>query len=106
MSYVYCPVTKYHLAVNLAKKHQIKPSIQAMRQFLYTQFNIYIKCIHADGDRNLLVFISTECQEDGIKIITSPPYSPKQNPYSERSGAIIISKARAMLIQASLPKYI
>jgi hypothetical protein len=69
-----------------------------MRQFLRTQFNIYIKYIHADGDRNLLVFILTKCQEDSIKIITSPPYSPKQNPYSKRSSAIIISRARAILI--------
>jgi hypothetical protein len=69
-----------------------------MRQFLRTQFNIYIKRIYADGDRNLLAFISTECEEDGIEVITSPPYTPEQNLYSERSGAIIISKARAMLI--------
>jgi hypothetical protein len=27
ISYAYCPVTKYHLAINLAKKHQIKASI-------------------------------------------------------------------------------
>jgi hypothetical protein len=69
-----------------------------MRQFLRTQFNIYIKRIYADGDRNLLVFILTEYKEDGIKVITSPPYIPKQNLYSKRSSAIIISRARAMLI--------
>jgi hypothetical protein len=69
-----------------------------MRQFLHTQFNIYIKRIYADGDRNLLAFILTKYEEDGIKVITSPPYTPKQNPYSERSSAIIISRARAILI--------
>jgi hypothetical protein len=77
-----------------------------MRQFLRTQFNIYIKYIYADGDRNLLVFILTKCEEDGIKVITSPPYTPKQNLYSKRSSAIIILRARAILVQASLPKYI
>jgi hypothetical protein len=77
-----------------------------MRQFLRTQFNIYIKHIYADGDRNLLAFILTKCEKDGIEVITSPPYTPKQNLYSERSSAIIISRTRVMLIEASLPKYI
>ena len=106
ISYAYCPVTKYHISANLAKKHQIEASIQAMLQFLRTQFNIYIKRIHADGDRNLLAFISTQCQQEGIEMITSPPYHPEQNPYTERSGAIIITRARAMLQQASLPEFL
>lgn len=97
ISHAYCPVTKYHISANLAKKHQIEASIQAMLQFLRTQFSIYTKRIHADGDRNLLAFISTQCQQEGIEMITSPPYHLEQNPYAERSGAIIIIRARAML---------
>ncbi|KAJ5666537.1 uncharacterized protein N7477_008985 [Penicillium maclennaniae] len=102
-SHAYCPVTKYHLLVTIARKHLIQLSLQQMIDFVLTQFGIRIKRIHLDGDRNIH---QDRLRTQGIEVITSPPYQPEQNPFSERSGAVIISRARAMIIQASLPEYL
>ncbi|KAJ6130931.1 hypothetical protein N7523_001391 [Penicillium sp. IBT 18751x] len=102
-SHAYCPVTKYHLLVTIARKHLIQSSLQQMIDFVRNQFGIRIKRIHLDGDRNIY---EDRLQNQGIEVITSPPYQPEQNPFAERSGAVIISRARAMIIQASLPEYL
>ncbi|KAJ5670387.1 uncharacterized protein N7477_005750 [Penicillium maclennaniae] len=102
-SYAYCPVTKYHLLVTIARKHLIQSSLQQMIDFVLTQFGIRIKRIHLDGDRNIH---QDRFRTQGIEVKTSPPYQPEQNPFAERSGAVIISRARAMIIQASLPEYL
>jgi hypothetical protein len=46
------------------------------------------------------------CKEEGIKKEESPPYQPEQNPFSERSGAIIIKKSRSLILDSNLPDYL
>ncbi|KAJ5302452.1 hypothetical protein N7476_009251 [Penicillium atrosanguineum] len=102
-SHAYCPVTKYHLLTNIGRKNQIQLSLQQMIDFTRIQFNIRIKRIHLDGDRSI---DADKLRNQGIEVIVSPPYQPEQNPFAERSGGIIVSRARAMIIQAALPEHL
>jgi hypothetical protein len=45
------------------------------------------------------------CEETGIVRATTIPYTPEQNGMAEVRFRILFSKARAMLIDASLPKH-
>ncbi|KAJ5125243.1 hypothetical protein N7448_004570 [Penicillium atrosanguineum] len=74
-----------------------------MIDFARIQFNIRIKRIHLDGDRSI---DADKLRNQGIEVVVSPPYQPEQNPFAERSGGIIVSRARAMIIQAALPEHL
>ena len=44
------------------------------------------------------------CDEKGILLHDTAPYTPAQNSVSERGNKTIINKARTMLIDANMPK--
>ena len=43
-------------------------------------------------------------QQEGLTVERSAPYTPQQNGAAERSGGVIIAKARTMRIEAHLPE--
>lgn len=53
----------------------------------------------------MLPFLA-ECEEKGIEVYVTLPYQPEQNGYVERYGALILTMARTMLINANLPAFL
>ena len=105
ISYLIDPVTKYQISSNLSRKDQVTDTIRTKFVFINNQFDIRLKVVHYDGDRNLLLFLA-ECKEKGIEVHVTPPYQPKQNSYTERYSALILTMARTIFINANLPAFL
>lgn len=58
----------------------------------------------SDGEKSLDNNFRQFLSDRGITFETSAPGTPPQNGHSERSGGVIIAKARAMRIGANLPQ--
>src|SRR5204863_1388254 len=59
-----------------------------------------------DGERSLGKKFQDWIKSKGITLETSAPYTPEQNGSAERSGGVIISRARAMRVHANLPEHL
>jgi hypothetical protein len=59
--------------------------------------------IHSDGELVGVRKISTWFSKEGIGFESSPPNTQDQNGRAERTGGVIITKARSMRISAKLP---
>ena len=65
-----------------------------------------MQIIRIDGERSLGERSKRWIQKKGITIEKSSTDTPAQNGSAERSGGVIIQKARCMLIHAHLPEYL
>jgi hypothetical protein len=105
ISHLYCPYSKYHLGESLKSKDQASESLTSMLNLIKNQFKISPKRFHSDQDKNLNDFYKI-CRSDGIIINQSPIGQPEQNPYSERSGALITRKMRLLMADSGLPHHL
>ena len=63
-----------------------------------------IQIFKRDGERTLGRAYKKWIKKKGIKEEISAPYTPEQNGAAERSGGVLIAKARAMRIEGNLPE--
>ena len=66
-------------------------------------YNRKIRFLHSDGEKSLGSLFNTIIQEQRIVHEVTAPYSLEQNGLSERSGGVIIIKARAMALASNIP---
>ena len=62
-----------------------------------------IDFLRSDRERALGRAFTALLTEHGIHSERTAPYTPEQNGQAERSGGVIITKARCMRISANLP---
>ena len=106
VSHVYYPVTKYYLGATIPRKTYIPRTIKSFIQYIRNQYHISPKKVHLDGDTNIGIWFNNLYEDKGLKKEESPPYQPKQNPFSEISGKIIIKKSRILILDSNLPEYL
>ncbi|KAL0298504.1 UNVERIFIED_CONTAM: Retrovirus-related Pol polyprotein from transposon TNT 1-94 [Sesamum radiatum] len=89
----------------LKHKSQAVPLLETYLQMVQTQFDAKVKFVRSD---NGLEFLSLQCQSlfSNLGIIhqRSCTYTPQQNGLVERKHRHLLNVARALMIQASLPK--
>jgi hypothetical protein len=97
--------SKYHDLFPLHSKAGVRTALDQLDAKVKRQYGVTITIIHIDGEGNIH---SREAiiwaQDKGYKVETTAADSPEQNGLSERSGGIINQRARALAIQAKLPK--
>ena len=79
-----------------------------IRQFCaYTlkRWNLPVRIFHTDGERGVGSTIQNWLAHQGIGLNTSPPHTQDQNGGAERSGGVIIMRARAIHTDSRLPGY-
>ena len=96
MNYVY----------SLSNKEQstILRTLKEFVAFVQTRYNCTVRGFRSDDERGLGKRFTRWIKTSGRTFEPSAPYTHEQNGSAERSGGVIISRARAMRVHARLPK--
>ncbi|XP_019150296.1 PREDICTED: uncharacterized protein LOC109147102 [Ipomoea nil] len=86
----------------MRKKSEVRQIIQCFYELIKTQFGKVIICVRSDNGKEFLM--ENFYQTRGIIHQTSCVYTPQQNSIVERKHGHILSIARALRFQVSLPK--
>lgn len=96
--------TRMNFIYTLSSKALLTVAIQQFTAFIHRRFNHEVKIFHLDNERSLGDKFDNWVKQDGYTIESSAPYTPAQNGAAERSGGMIISRARTIRISANLPE--
>ena len=103
VSHFYCPDSHFNFVFTCRSKREFKLTIRTVIQIINTQWEAKVKIIRLDGETSLIEECRNLTTEQGIICQTSSPNTPEQNGSAERSGGVLFIKARAMILEASLP---
>ena len=79
-------------------------TIQRFMTYVKRRYGCTVRIIRIDGETSLSKEFEDQMDEEGVTIERSPPYTQAQNGAIERSGALIMIKARCLRIAARLPE--
>src|SRR5436190_9855505 len=92
--------------LNNKKEGTLLKALKEFVAFVKTRYNCTVHGFHTDGERALGMKFQDWTKSKGITLETSAPYSHEQNGSAERSGGVIILRARAMRVHANLPEHL
>ena len=108
--YAYIVVDDHTRAVYMRPLRHKSDASEAFRIFkaaAENEFQRKMREIMTDNARELCMGEMREiCEESGIKLNTSVPYSPESNGVAGRTIGVLTSAVRAMLHDSGLPKYL
>lgn len=91
----------------LKSKSECLNKFKEYKCLVENQLNVKIKTLRTDnGTEYTNKEFADFLRSSGIKHQTSTPYSPQQNGLAERMNRTLVEKARCMLINANLQKYL
>ena len=90
----------------LSTKGQAFQGVKDYIAFIKRQYGCDVKILRLDGEKSLDKRLIEWANQKGIKIERSAPYTPEQNGAAERSGGVIIARARLLRIDSQLPNYL
>ena len=70
--------------------------------FVQTRYDCTVRKLRTDGEKSLGDDFTNWVKAEGLTFEPSAPYTPEQNGSAERSGGVIIQRARAMRVHARL----
>ena len=103
ISHFYCPDSKFNFTFACRAKTEFKYTLRTILQLIKKQWSYEVRILRLDGETSLIQECNNLAIEQGIICSTSAARTPEQNGAAERSGGLIIMKARAMGLEASLP---
>ncbi|KAI0992461.1 hypothetical protein K3495_g15724, partial [Podosphaera aphanis] len=103
VSHFYCPDSHFNFTFSCKSKVEFKLSVRTVLQLIKTQWKYEVQIIRLDGETSLIQECKDLVTERGMICQISAADTPEQNGAAERSGGVIITKARAMGLEASLP---
>ena len=104
VSHLYVEGIRLHMAQSHEKKNGCVDAIISFTAICRNQFGMDIRVFKSDQERSLGQAIKQYCEEEGIICEFSVTRTPEQNGFAERAGGIIISTARALILDSGLPK--
>ena len=97
--------SRYRDVVFARKKEQLADKvIEALKRW-ETLTGFPLVTLHCDQGREFLKVFSW-AKERGTTVVDSAPYTPEENPISERTVAIVNTKTSAMIRQGEIPQYL
>ena len=103
VSHFQCRQYLFNLVFTHPKKSDAFQFFEKAINLIETQYNGKIRFVRLDGETSLGNAFEILVIEKGIKAERTAPDTPAQNGGSERSGRVLITKARTMRIEANLP---
>src|SRR5271170_129161 len=103
ISHFQCRQYLFNLVYTHRKKSDAFQFFEKAINTIENQYNGKVRYIRLDGETSLGGTFEALVTEKGIKAERTAPDTPEQNGGSERSGRVLITKARAMRIEANLP---
>jgi hypothetical protein len=104
----YCRFSGMHHVYILFDKAQgtLVRTIKDFYAYINQRWGCKISIFHTDGEKGLGLKYDAWTASLGITTNTSAPYTQDQNGAAERSGRVILERARAMQIDSELPQSI
>jgi hypothetical protein len=101
----YCDFSRFHTATTLVAKTSTA-LMQAVVYWLnWAQRQRYaVQCVRLDNESGLQAAFHNFMDMRGIRVERSAPDTPQQNGHAERSGSMIVAKARSLSIESRLPR--
>ena len=96
--------TKMNFVYIQKGKGQTTRTVQDFVALVRRQYKRDIQILHTDDESSLGNIFDSWTAGEGFTIETSAAYTPAQNGSAERSGAMLIRRARAIRIDARLPE--
>lgn len=97
--------THFTVIYLLRHKNEVLKCFKQYEAMASAHFDKKISCLRTDNGTE---YYNTEfidfCNENGINMVSTVPYTPQQNGVSERMNRTIMDKARTMLHEANLSK--
>src|SRR5450432_1868445 len=103
ISHFQCRQYLFNMVYTHRKKSDALQFFEKAINLIETQYNRKVRYIRLDGGSSLGNAFETLVIGKGIKLERTAPDTPAQNGGSERSGRVIVTKARTMRIEANLP---
>ena len=95
--------TRMNFIYTLSRKTQATQTVIEFHTYVRIQYGCHINVFHTDGETALGGEFDRWVKWKGIAMEISAPYTPAQNGAAEKSGGVIMTRARAIRIEASLP---
>ncbi|THC87359.1 hypothetical protein EYZ11_013195 [Aspergillus tanneri] len=92
-----------HFAYTFQRKNGIQGAIDHFTNLVKNQWNTSVKIYRSDNEQTLGHDFDSLTSQNGIIHQTSVRGQPEQNSRGERSGGMILQKARPLLINARIP---
>ena len=87
----------------LRNKSEQAQEFMTYTKFMETQFGVKIKTLKSDnGGEYVCKELKHFCNQNGIRLLTSSPYTPEQNGRAERKNRTLIEMAKSMLRDSGL----
>ena len=93
----------YGTVIPLKKKHEAAAHLKLCILEWQRQSGFLVQRLHTDRGTEFMGELKVFMQQEGIRHITSPAYTPEQNGRSERYNKTILGVVRCMLRQFQLP---
>jgi hypothetical protein len=103
VSHFFCFNTKMNFVYTHPRKSDALKIVEAFVQMAKTRFGKQVKFIRIDDEQTLATAYNEFTARHGITTERAAPYSKQQNGGAERSGGVLVTKARTMRIAAGLP---
>ena len=98
--------TRMNFVYTLKGKDHMTWTIKEFAAYVHRQYEQHIQIFRTDGERSLGHEFNDWIREQGIVMEISAPYTSAQNGAAERSGGVLLAKARAIRIESKLPQNI
>ena len=96
--------TRMNEVETMAKKSSLTQIVIKYCNVIERRYGFKVAIIHTDGETSLAGEFDEWAAERGITLERSAPNTQSQNGPAERSGGVIIQKARCIRIEARLPE--
>jgi hypothetical protein len=103
VSHFQCRQYLFNLVYTHSRKSDALQFFEKAINTIENQYKGKVRYIRLDGETSLASEFEALVIEKGIKAERTAPNTPAQNGASERSGRVLITKARTMRIEAKLP---
>jgi hypothetical protein len=104
VTHFYIEGVRLHIAYTHEKKSGCQEAVENFCAFAKTQWNMPIQASRYDNERSAGRKVTDLLVSMGFIIEHSVVGTPEMNSFAERSGGVIITTARALLLDAGLPK--
>ncbi|CAD6443385.1 bfd724cf-dd17-42e5-91e6-a316cf6c4bc6 [Sclerotinia trifoliorum] len=102
-SHFQCTTCRLHIVYTHRTKAESVDLIEQFFELVKTQFKSKVRFFHCDGETTLGRQFEEICQRRGVIIEKIASYTLAQNGALKRADAILVRKARSILIGAKLP---
>lgn len=104
ITHFYLDGIRFHWLQTHDSKNGCQHAVVAFMSQLRNWFDLPIRAFHYDNERSAGRTVEAYLEEQGVIVEHSVVGTPETNSFAERSGGVIIMRARALIEDAKLPK--